>query len=103
MHSGSTEQPLLPRLPRQEPLLPPQGGLTGENANRGPVSGQVPGIVPCDPPDRHQGHQNSLSHSTSSSVHAEFLHVSQSKNEEVLNTLYALFFGLLLSILEACA
>ncbi|XP_073289256.1 RNA polymerase II C-terminal domain phosphatase-like 2 [Primulina huaijiensis] len=82
MHSGSTEQPLLPKLPRQELLLPPQGGLTGENANRGPVSGQVPGIIPCDPPDRQQGHQNSLSHSTLSSVHAEMLHVSQSKNEE---------------------
>ncbi|XP_075510225.1 RNA polymerase II C-terminal domain phosphatase-like 2 [Primulina tabacum] len=82
MHSGSTEQPLLPKLPRQEPLLPPQGGLTGKNANRGPVSGQVPGIIPCDPPDRQQGHQNSLSHSTLSSVHAEMLRVSQSKNEE---------------------
>ncbi|KZV31403.1 RNA polymerase II C-terminal domain phosphatase-like 2 [Dorcoceras hygrometricum] len=80
MSSDSTEPPLLPRLLRQEPLLPPQGSLTGEIANRGPVSGQVSGTFPCDPPDRQQGHQNS--HSTLSSVHAELLHVSQSKNEE---------------------
>ncbi|XP_075474188.1 RNA polymerase II C-terminal domain phosphatase-like 2 isoform X1 [Primulina tabacum] len=82
MYSGSTEPPPLPRLPRQEPLLPPQRGLTGENANRGPVSGQVPGIIPFDTPDRQQGRQNSESHSTSSSVQAELSHVSQSKNEE---------------------
>ncbi|KAI3473155.1 hypothetical protein Pfo_030447 [Paulownia fortunei] len=83
-YSGSTEPPLLSRLPWQAPLLQPQGGwLVEEDTNRGNFSSRAPGIVPeCDSSDRQRGRQSSVSHGTSSSVPAELSHVSLAKNEE---------------------
>ncbi|XP_020553536.1 RNA polymerase II C-terminal domain phosphatase-like 2 isoform X1 [Sesamum indicum] len=83
-YSGSTEPPLLSRLPWQPPLLQPQGGwLVEEDTNRGNFISRTLGITPeCDPSDRLRGRQNLLSHGTSSSVTTELSHAVQAKNEE---------------------
>ncbi|KAK6120276.1 hypothetical protein DH2020_045967 [Rehmannia glutinosa] len=83
-YSGSTEPPLLSRLPWQAPLLQSQGGwLVEDDTNRGSFSSRSTGINPeCDPSDRQRGRQNSLSQGTSSSVPAELSHVSLAKIEE---------------------
>ncbi|KAH6769245.1 carboxyl-terminal domain phosphatase-like 2 [Perilla frutescens var. frutescens] len=73
-YSGSTEPPLLSRLPWQVPFLQPQGGwIVEDETSRGILSNRVPVIV--------SGHQNSLNHGTPSSVPAE-LHINQVKTEE---------------------
>ncbi|PIN25032.1 Phosphoprotein phosphatase [Handroanthus impetiginosus] len=83
-YQGSTEPPLLSRLPWQAPLLQPQGGWqVEEDSNKVTVSRAPPGITPaCDPSDRRRGQQNSVSHGTSASVPAELSHASPVKNDE---------------------
>ncbi|KAL3826102.1 hypothetical protein ACJIZ3_022131 [Penstemon smallii] len=85
-YSGSTEPPLLPRLPRQAPLIQPQGGwLVEEDTKRGHFGSRAHGIIPGNNlSDKNQGFQNSLSHSTPSSVPAELSNVSQAKNGEAI-------------------
>ncbi|KAL6534371.1 hypothetical protein OROHE_013296 [Orobanche hederae] len=83
-YSGSTEPPLLSRLPWQAPLLQPQGSwLVEDDTSRGSFSSRSPGIVPnSDPLERQQGRQNSLTRGTSSSVPPELSHSSLVKNDE---------------------
>ncbi|KAL0309960.1 UNVERIFIED_CONTAM: RNA polymerase II C-terminal domain phosphatase-like 2 [Sesamum radiatum] len=83
-YSGSTEPPLLSRLPWQAPILQPQGGwLVEEDTNRGNFISRTPGITPeSDPSDRLRGRQNLLGHGTSSSVTTDLSNVVQVKNEE---------------------
>ncbi|KAL6520916.1 hypothetical protein OROGR_017485 [Orobanche gracilis] len=85
MYSGSTEPPLLSRLPWQAPLLQPQGSwLVEDDTSRGNFSSRNPGTVPnSDPLERQQGHQNSLTRGTSSSVPPELSHSSLAKNEKI--------------------
>ncbi|GFP94376.1 RNA polymerase ii c-terminal domain phosphatase-like 2 [Phtheirospermum japonicum] len=84
-YPGSTEPPILSRLPWQAPLLQqPQGGWSVvDDTNRASFSSRSPGIIPeSNPFERQRGRQNALSHGTSSSVPAELPHASLVKNEE---------------------
>ncbi|KAL3617525.1 hypothetical protein CASFOL_037846 [Castilleja foliolosa] len=84
-YPGSTEPPILSRLPWQAPLLQqPQGGwLVEDDTNRASISSRSPGITTeSDPFEKQRGRQNPLSHGTSSSVPPDLPHASLVKSEE---------------------
>lgn len=83
-YSGSSEPPLLSRLPWQAPLLPqpPGSWIVEDDTSRGNLNYRAPGIVSECQVDRQRGHQNSISHITPSSVPAELSHINQVKTDE---------------------
>ncbi|KAK4478482.1 hypothetical protein RD792_013958 [Penstemon davidsonii] len=102
-YSGSTEPPLLPRLPRQAPLIQPQGGwLVEEDTKRGHFGSRAPAILGYNtrkqsllPPNQFA--EYGVSQSQSSSTNKEL------KTEvDRMNLLPSLYIGVLQEIGRRC-
>lgn len=102
-YSGSSEPPLLSRLPWQAPLLPqppqpPGSWIVEDDTSRGNLSNRSPGIVSECQVDRQRGHQNSISHITPSSVPAELSHINQVKTDEVACMPFVVYDTIIVSL-----
>ncbi|KAK4396133.1 RNA polymerase II C-terminal domain phosphatase-like 2 [Sesamum angolense] len=103
-YSGSTEPPLLSRLPWQAPILQPQGGwLVEEDTNRGNFISRTPGITPeSDPSDRLRGRQNLLSHEIGVSNQSSSNNKELKPEADKMNMLPSLSIGVLQEIGRRC-